>query len=166
MVFREEIIKNFMLRAKKGLENKGGTNKFKESDVLINCWIAFEAFSCEKYKKDWVQDRIDDFCSTFGQNYKENYDILSETLRNSVKELGKRKFGDMRPSHLTDAPKEIGDVKDLSQVMKVIYQVRNNLFHGGKNPAGNEDDFEKVSFSANAFYFILEWSFSKEGLSW
>jgi len=166
MTFRDEIIKHFMLRAKKGLGIRSGLDKFKDADVLINCWIAFEAFSCDRYKKDGVGERIANFCTAFEKEYKNNYAKLPDVSRENVEALSKKTIGDMRPSHLTDKPKKITDIKDLKQVMEVIYQVRNNLFHGGKNPAGNDDDFEKVRLSANVFYQILERYFIQSGLSW
>lgn len=156
MSFRDLIVRNFMSRAKKGLGIVKGLDKFQYADVLINSWIAFEGFSCEKYQLDGVKERINEFSNDFADDYRTNYDKLPDVLRDNLVELSKKTVADMRPSHLTDKPKKIRDLKELSEVMEVIYQVRNNLFHGGKNPADIPDDHEKIRLSATVFYYILE----------
>jgi len=154
-----------MYRAKKLNGISKGLDKFQHTDLLIKCWIAFEAF-CGKYQKDYVRDKISEFCDEFGDDFSNEYEKLSDILRDSLNKLKDLPVKDMRLSHINDDPKQISDVKNMGSVFSVIYQVRNNLFHGDKNPSGDKDDSEKIMLSAIALYSILERYLMKEGYSW
>ena len=166
-VDRRSIVKSNMLRAKKKQELKdglGGDSQF--SDILTNCWIAYEAYATDKYAKEGVRDRIDSFCKDHQKDYELFIDNPPDDFKINMIQLENCQILDMRPNHEKGNPKEITDSKQLIQVMYVIYQVRNNLFHGGKND-GNNDDRIIINCASIVFYRLLENILIKEGyLKW
>ena len=71
----------------------------------------------------------------------------------------------MRPSHISDLPLDIIDVKDLNEVLNAVYRVRNNLLHGGKDMK-ETNDMTLVLCASKVLYYILEKFLSKEGILW
>ena len=72
-----------------------------------------------------------------------------------INDLAKEEISDMRPNHQNDPKKQIRDIKNLKNVIEVIYQVRNNLFHGSKD-VNEINDRAIVEFSGVVLYHILE----------
>jgi hypothetical protein len=66
---------------------------------------------------------------------------------------------DMRPNHRGEH-KYLADSDDLFQVMAFIYQIRCNLFHGGKS-AVNSHDRDLARWSADVLEAWLEWTLAK-----
>ncbi len=162
MDFRHNIIKAWMEKSKKHYEMRDGLGgEFQFAEILINCWISFEAYTCIKYNLEQVRGRINAFCRDHEIRYTDNFDKLPDDLRENVTRLSKYSIQDMRPNHQSDQPKQIIDVKDLSSVMGVIYQIRNNLFHGGKD-VQNINDKNVIEYSAITLYRLLEWVLHSE----
>ncbi|MBI2654469.1 hypothetical protein HYX02_06715 [Candidatus Woesearchaeota archaeon] len=163
MEIRRNLIKTWISKSKKGYETRDGIGgDFQFAEILINCWISFEAYSCLKYPREYVGQRINDFCQDHKQKYKNEFDELPDDLRSNVKNLSYYQIVDMRPNHELDAPKQINDIKNLSNVMGVVYQIRNNLFHGGKDVQDMKDK-NVIEHSAIFLYRLLEWIFHFEG---
>lgn len=162
---REDIIKGFMKKAREEITglNSGFNQGFQSAVGLAWCWISFEAFACVRYRKDGVWERIKFFCNEYSKEYYKDYLSMPDEFKKNMIGLMSYSVSDMRPSHLTDASIKISDGKDLRQVLKVIYRVRNNLFHGGKD-MNEEKDMDRVLYSSKVLYYILEKFLSKEGL--
>lgn len=156
-VSRELIIKGFMEKAKKEIvgPRSGFDSGFQSASILINCWIAFEAFTCLRYNIDGVQQRINKFVEEFSEDYKKHFPKSPDELRRAIIGLMNYSVLDMRPSHQQDLPIKIEDGKDLEQVFEVIYRVRCNLFHGGKDMQ-EVRDIELVHYSGIVLYYVLE----------
>jgi hypothetical protein len=56
--------------------------------------------------------------------------------------------------------KKLNDIADFEQVILFIYQIRCNLFHGGKSPV-NKNDRRLVSLSAKILERWIEWAYIK-----
>ena len=154
---REEIIKGFMRIAKEEVtELSSGLNQgYKFAAGLAWCWISFEAFTCARYNEDSPRRRIDQFYNEFGGRYNQYYNSMPNEFKISMVGLIRYEILDMRPSHLTDSTIKIEDARNLKQVLNVIYRVRNNLFHGGKN-MNEERDMNLVLYCSKVLYYILE----------
>ncbi len=162
MGIREDIIKSWMEKAKKIYQIRNGLGgKFQFADMLVSCWITFEAFTCKKYNKEYVNERLKAFWRGFQNKYSAGFNNFPDDFKENITLLSGCNVRDMRPNHGLDIPKEITDVKNLEQVMKLIYQVRNNLFHGGKN-VDEENDKLIIQYSAIVLYRILEKFLSEE----
>ena len=154
-----------MEKAKKEITglNKGFGQGFQSAICLAWCWISFEAFTSAKYNKDKPRDRIDLFCDNFEDDYFKDYFGMPNEFKENIIGLMNYSISDMRPSHLNDAPIKIKDGKKLREVFEVVYRVRNNLFHGGKD-MNDEKDMNLVLHSSKVLYYILEKFLMKEGL--
>ena len=138
---RKEIIQGFIEKARKEVTglNSGLNQGFQSAIGLAWCWISFEAFTSAKYNEDSPKERINQFCNDFEDDYLQEFDSMpTEFIRNMI-DLKQYNVLDMRPSHLTDPPIKINDEKTLRQVFEIIYRVRNNLFHGGKDMNDTKD---------------------------
>ncbi|HEX7633135.1 MAG TPA: hypothetical protein VF401_02285 [Candidatus Saccharimonadales bacterium] len=67
---------------------------------------------------------------------------------------------DMRPSKLGVRTVSLSDTSDFSQVVKFIYQIRCNLFHGSKSPL-NARDKHLVNLSGKILERWIEWTSAK-----
>jgi hypothetical protein len=86
-------------------------------------------------------------------------DNWTGTPRKTVPLRGLVKVGrveDMRPNH-RGKYKYLNEPDDLHQVVNFIYQVRCNLFHGGKS-AVNSHDRDLARWSADILERWLEWT--------
>ena len=66
---------------------------------------------------------------------------------------------DMRPRHRGEYI-ELSDISDFEQVVRFIYQIRCNLFHGGKSPV-DTNDARLVSLSTKILEHWIEWTYVK-----
>jgi len=72
---------------------------------------------------------------------------------------GLKKIGeveDMRPNH-RDEYKYLTNIDDFDQVIEFIYQIRCNLFHGGKSPV-NTKDRRLATLSSELLTNWIEWT--------
>lgn len=67
---------------------------------------------------------------------------------------------DLRPSLHGTRQVELIDTTDFNQVIRFIYQVRCNLFHGGKSPV-NSRDKRLVHLSGKILEKWIEWTSAK-----
>lgn len=67
---------------------------------------------------------------------------------------------DMRPSKQGLRTVTLSDTSDFNEVMRYIYQIRCNLFHGSKSPVDNRDR-RLVSLSARILERWIEWTTAK-----
>jgi hypothetical protein len=67
---------------------------------------------------------------------------------------------DMRPGHEAQ-PVHLHDAENLEEVVNFIYQIRCNLFHGGKSPASGRDS-DLVFFAGEFLKNWIGWAHSKE----
>lgn len=135
------------------IDGLGG--QFQFSDILISCWISFEAFTCLKYNLEYTRRRINRFCKEFRDMYAQEFDEFAGDFRRHLIQLAACEITDMRPNHRRDPTIKINDIRKLEDVMEVIYRVRNNLFHGGKD-IEKEGDRIIIQCSAVVFFRILE----------
>ena len=76
---------------------------------------------------------------------------------NGLKKIGI--VNDMRPKN-PGPPKELTDVYDFEQVIRFIYQIRCNLFHGSKSPV-DSNDRALVRCSAKILEKWIQWTLAK-----
>lgn len=76
---------------------------------------------------------------------------------NGLEKIGR--VEDMRPSHRGEYV-YFNDVENFEQIMRFIYQIRCNLFHGGKSPV-NTNDRRLVSLGAKLLAPWIEWTLLK-----
>jgi hypothetical protein len=151
-----------MEKAKKEISGtvSGLNSGYQATEIFVYTWIAFEAFTCLKYKLSGVGDRKNAFCKDFGLRYNQEYDLLPDDCKRMAIGLASYTILDMTPTNIKKKPIKITDVKNLSQVLDAIYRVRCNLFHGGKD-INEITDIALVSASGTLLYCILE-KFLKE----
>lgn len=76
---------------------------------------------------------------------------------NGIKAMGQIEY--LLPSK-RGQHEQLNDIEDFSQVVDILYQIRCNLFHGGKSP-NNRRDSRLVWLSANVLQTWLEWTLIK-----
>jgi len=165
MIFRDLIIKDFMQKAKKTYEIRRGLSDegFQFVELLIYCWISFEAFTCMQYNLERVRDRINSFCDEFQDRYSQDFASFPDDFKENLVKLSRETVKDMSPNHQDRPPKQINNSKNLKEVFDVIYQIRCNLFHGGKH-INEIGDRAKLEFSAIVLYRILEKFLKERGI--
>jgi len=101
-------------------------------DRFIALWISFNAWGTNRYGTD--QDRaMIDHAVTDGELQSHFQELCRDKVfRQLTAELQAYcPVWDMRPGH-TRKSKTVANPHDLGEVLRVIYQVRCNLFHGSK----------------------------------
>ena len=111
-------------------------------------YICLDAWMTADSNKDKDTDKLD-WLTDEDNHLKSSWDIVSreeefQLLLNKLLEL--HEVYDMRPSQRGKKPEILSDISNFKEVIKFIYQVRCNLFHGGKNP-NIERDKELVKYS-------------------
>ncbi len=162
---RKEIIKGFFDKASEEVTGLGsGMNTgFHSAIAFIWCWISFDAFATVKYNEESPRKRVTNFTSSYARDYSQDYDSMPDEFKRNMVGLMQYGIQNMNPSHLIDPPIRIQDSKNLGQVLDVIYRIRNNLFHGGKD-MNEEKDMNLVVYASKVLYYILEKFLTKEGL--
>lgn len=157
-----EILKQLIIDwSKKSEKEDNPFNKF------ISIWISFNALysvicNC-KYDKANI-DKFSDYeiskkineCLLKEPKYKENLEFLK--AYNNGKGIQNLKYKE-------NPPKKISNFENFKEVLQFIYQVRNNLFHGGKQPK-NPRDVKLVNASWYIVYcfmnkYIKRWQLSR-----
>jgi hypothetical protein len=107
--------------------------------MCLDAWMTSESgHDSDSQKKKWLIE-ID---NTLRQHWSDIPENEKPLLRLTQIE----KVGDMRPKHRGNY-KHLKDVNNLKQVVDFIYQVRCNLFHGGKSSVKIHDQ-ELVELSS------------------
>lgn len=137
--FRKQIIKNWMDRAEERYRSPspGFNIGFFHIDNLISCSIAFEAYAFGKFQKALVGENRRELSKNFQKSYEELIENdppceLKEALDNLKREIDRKTLEDMTPNSTRD-PLDFLDKKYLDRVLEIIYRVRSNLLHGGKD---------------------------------
>ncbi len=104
-------------------------------------WFCFNAWITNLSNKDKDSDAIEWFIKNDNCLRDIAKDYLSDSMMQSkLKSLQKLSpVPDMRPGHQHQRV-ELEDINDIGQVIKYIYQIRCNLFHGSKNPMNSRDE--------------------------
>lgn len=87
---------------------------------------------------------------------------LPDALREALNYLHNKPVKDMTPN-MPPNPKIIIDTKNLEEVINVIYRIRCNLFHGGKE-IDMSPDKEYIENAAIILYYLLSAILHKEHL--
>lgn len=104
---------------------------------FVAAWVAFNAFYSSRMHKesgDWEKikafARVSEVADQHGKLLKTHVEY-----RNAVEVLRKKNVRDLRNGR----DRKIQDIDDFGQVASCLYQVRCNLFHGGKSPTNVRD---------------------------
>jgi len=157
--YRKQIIKIWMSRADERYKSpsSGYSEGFFYSDNLIFCFIAYEAYVFGKFQKAQMAENRRELSQSFQQLFEESInknapDDLKEALAGLKKEIDKSPLQDMTPNS-TRASLELPNKKDLDRVLEIIYRVRSNLLHGGKEL--NQRDIDLIKSSYIILYHIM-----------
>ncbi len=118
-----------------------------DGDRFIWLWIAFNGWMRGRFGES-----VDDSTLINNLSASTNYDLVYKELRSNrpdfeqlLNQLYSYEVKDMRhPDDLTRIKRYDGS---FIRLMKVLYQVRCNLFHGRKSPDEHRKDFELVVLS-------------------
>lgn len=152
--YREGIVKENMQRARKDYVGlKPGFNRGEfYAENFNRCWRAFDAYICSEFPNNQVGKRIEGFVKHFQSWYKTNYpDSFSDRFRESIDILSQHSIKDMTP----DSKRPEVSIKDkdvLKEVVDVIYRIRCNLEHGGKQMTEDKN----ILLVENGFYLLYE----------
>ena len=152
--YREGIVKENMQRARKDYVGlKPGFNRGEfYAENFNRCWRAFDAFICSEFPNNQVGKRIEAFVKQFESWYKTNYpDGLSSRFRESIDIMSRYEIIDMTP-HSKRKPVTISNKDNLKEVIDVIYRIRCNLEHGGKQMTEDKN----IILVENGFYLLYE----------
>jgi hypothetical protein len=107
--------------------------------MCLDAWMTSESgHDSDEQKKRWLIET--------DNALKQHWSDMPETEKPLLRLTQIGKVEDMRPRHRGQY-KYLRDANDLKQVVNFIYQVRCNLFHGGKSLV-NTHDQELVEFSS------------------
>ncbi len=152
--YREGIVKENLQRARKDYVGlKPGFNRGDfYAENFNRCWRAFDAFICSEFPNSQVRKRIDAFVKQYESWYRTNYpDNFSSRFRESVDALSITTIRDMTPDSKRH-PVAIKDKNNLKEFVDVIYRIRCNLEHGGKQMSEDRNIFLVES----GFYLLFE----------
>lgn len=114
----------------------------KESDPFVRFfffYVCFDAWVTAESGEDQDRKKLCWFLNNDNCLKSKWMDIQSTVTKSwlaNLKNLSPIK--DMRPHH-RGKKVCLNDIENLDEVVKFIYQVRCNLFHGSKNPMNNKD---------------------------
>ena len=135
--FRREIIIAFMSKAKENNNLRDGLGKVPQvSEVvsdslgLIQCFIAFESFTNGEFGKTTAKDNRIEFCSTYNDEIETAYSSVSGEIDRIYNELQKEPLKDVSGRNPNDL--DFPDKKNFERLFEVMYRVRSNIIHGGK----------------------------------
>ena len=168
--FRKEIIKVWFNRAKKhingtinGFGNQPIATQLFYVDGLIYCTITYEAYLFGMFAEKTVKNNRKNLDRKFGNILKDSN--LPDDLKNAINEL----YKETNINHIKDMSGRsrrfvwVKNKDDLDNILDVIYRIRSNLLHGGKE-LSNDRNFKLIKYSFIALYRILEIILKHEGL--
>jgi len=178
-----KIVKTWYEKSKDNQESDNDFDKFIYLWISFNCFFISEFYD-EAYNKrnkniknenDEEEPSEANYLSVFceNQNYKSLYSDLiqnSDTFKKDL-ELFKDslqnnmfpgRIPDLRPNRIKRShAQKFNNINSLKQFIFVTYQIRNNLFHGNKSPANN-DDLILVNGIFDPFFEFLTELYKKE----
>jgi hypothetical protein len=103
-------------------------------DRFIFLWIAFDAWGSNESKA--INDKMIDWAKT--SPLKDVFRQIRPNLEDDLRRLHEK--GEI-PNHMGGPSIWLEDPHDFHRLLDVIYQIRNNLFHGHKSPddVGDEE---------------------------
>lgn len=132
----------------------------RETDPFVKFfffWVCFDAWVTAKSGKDNDREKIAWFEHNKNQLKDAWGDILSSKTISWLNELRTLSpIEDMRPGHGGEKTCLV-DVGNPTEVIKFIYQIRCNLFHGSKSPMDRRD-LNLVELSARILEKWVVWS--------
>lgn len=136
--FRKQIIKTWMNRAEEryGSPFYGSNIGIFHADNLIFCCIAYEAYAFGKFQNALMSKNREQLSETYQNPFEELIEStpptdLNESIDNLKKEIDRNQIEDMTPN--SNRPSlDLPDKKDLDRILEIIYRIRSNLLHGGK----------------------------------
>lgn len=136
--FRKQIIKTWMDRAEESYSSPshGFNICFFHVDNLIFCCIAFEAYAFGKFQNATMSENRQQLSKTYQNSFDELIENapptdLKKSLDNLKEEIDRNPIEDMTPNSKRRSL-DLPDKKDLDRILEIIYRVRSNLLHGGK----------------------------------
>ncbi|MBU1044462.1 MAG: hypothetical protein KJ915_08730 [Candidatus Omnitrophica bacterium] len=114
----------------------------REMDPFIKFfffYVCFDAWITAESGKDRDIEKIDWFINNnncLKNKWKDIQSSVTKSWLANLKNLSP--VADMRPNH-RGKKVYLNDTENLEDVVKFIYQIRSNLFHGSKNPMNNRD---------------------------
>ena len=113
----------------------------RESDPFIKFfffYVCFDAWITAESGKDRDTEKIDWFINTdncLKERWKNIQSTVTKSWLSNLKNLSP--IEDMRPSQ--NRKIYLNDTENIEEVVRFIYQIRCNLFHGSKNPMNSRD---------------------------
>ncbi|OIO26552.1 hypothetical protein AUJ14_01675 [Candidatus Micrarchaeota archaeon CG1_02_55_22] len=164
---RKEIVRTWFLNARNsisglrdGLGGSATEPRLHDANGLICVAIAYEAYAFGTFQKHSAEKNRKEFCTRFGNVIQlSNPTDLTQAIH-ALYVAGEVK--DMTPNS-TRPPVKVLNETDLGSIMAVIYRVRSNLVHGGKDVA-NDRSYELIRSSFIALYYILEKALVEDGI--
>lgn len=170
--FRKQIIKTWMDRADERYRatSPGFNTGFFHADNLIFCCIAYEAYAFGEFEKARMSENRKDLSTKFQNSFEQLIENgppenFKEALKDLKEEIDAEKIADMTPN--SNRPSlDFPDEKDLDRVLEIIYRVRSNLLHGGKevNPS-MQRNMRLIKSSFVLLYHIMNLILEQEGLT-
>ncbi|MEM3007817.1 MAG: hypothetical protein QXY15_07170 [Candidatus Nitrosotenuis sp.] len=113
------------------------------------------------FDRNKIQRRLDRTSNASQNDFNNILLNPPDDFKESLDNLSTLTIKDMRPNR--SGTVNITDKSELLDVMKFIYQVRNNLFHGGKD-VDEERDKKIIKYSAVVLFRILQKVLTEEKL--
>ncbi len=136
------------------LKGKRETDSFMKFFIFYMC---FDAWITVESNKDGDQEKLEWFFrndTCLKEKWKETQGTRVVSLLNNLKQYSP--LEDMRPNH-RGRMIYLNDIENFEQVIRFIYQIRCNLFHGAKDPMNNRDAV-LVELSAEVLEKWIVWA--------
>lgn len=125
--------------------------------ICLDAWMTVES------GKDKDEEKLNWLVNTDNE-LKRNWDGIKNGARFESWLNGLVKINtiqDLRPSKSGGVGATFSNASDFEQAVRFIYQIRCNLFHGGKSPV-DKNDKKLVRWSANILEKWIEWAIAKQ----
>lgn len=170
--FRKKIIKTWMDRADERYRDTSADSNtgFFYADNLIFCCIAYEAYAFGKFRKAHMSENRRELSKKFKNSFEEFIENnppedFKEALDNLKEEIDKEPVDDMTPNS-NRAPLDLPDKKNLDRIFEIIYRVRSNLLHGGKEvDPSRQRNMTLIKSSFILLYHIMNLIIEQESLT-
>ena len=169
--FRKQIIKSWMEKAKNRYTSASPdfNPAFFFAENLIYCCIAYEAYAFGKFQKTRMSQNRNDLSNQFQSLFEQLIedsppDDLISSLNDIKREINRRPLEDMTPNTSRN-PLDLPDRRNLDRILEIIYRVRSNLLHGGKevDPI-NERNMILIRSSFIILFHVMKMIIGEENL--
>lgn len=161
---RKEIIRIFMEEAKRKHGIKSGFKPvFTEAIGLVETCVAFEAFINELLHSPSIKAKRVNFSNKYKDTLIEHTNALEKWINPLKQELDNYLLDDMTPNSTRDSI-GIEDIKNLDEIIEVVYRIRSNLVHGSKSLDSQRNEI-LIGNSFHFLYSFLEIIFNKEEIT-